>query len=114
MAKLMELDLGDALRHLAGVKTYKDRARQTEEVVARLHECGVSYLNLATSAAKVWDIADIQTTATERGYKFSDELARECLLEMLEKHDAGIGINWDTVTFWVSEYESKAEEISED
>lgn len=114
MAKLMELDLGDALRHLAGVQSYGNRMKQTEAVVARLHECGVSYLNLATSAAKVWDIADIQKTAQGRGYKFSDELARECLLEMLDRHDAGIGINWDTVTFWVIEYESKAEKISED
>ena len=55
-----------------------------------------------------WDISDVMHVAEERGYEVSDEDAHFILGLLVSEHDANIGINWDTIEYWMDHHcESK-------
>jgi hypothetical protein len=51
----------------------------------------------------VWCIDDVIGRAKERGIKLSRKKALEALEGMERRHDASMGINWDTVDCWIDE-----------
>ncbi len=61
-----------------------------------------------------WSIEDLQHTAfnLKKPYTLSDQLAQEILEKMIDKHDASIGITWDTLEYYVQEY--RPEEIEDE
>lgn len=54
--------------------------------------------------AVVWEIDDILWKAQEDGKLVTEEEAKDVLNRMLNKHDATIGINWDTIGFYIEDY----------
>lgn len=53
---------------------------------------------LTTEISITWNASDIRKLAEERGYQIpTDEECSEILEELLDKHDAEIGINWDII-----------------
>ena len=48
-----------------------------------------------------WSWEDIYETAKEKGYKCSKKKAQKILECMIRKHDASLGITWDTIECWL-------------
>ena len=54
-----------------------------------------------------WSVEDFLYKAQEINYRISKKKAEEALHRMIRKHDAELGINWDTVDYYVREYGTK-------
>jgi hypothetical protein len=52
-----------------------------------------------TQIAIIWSIEDVQ----ENHPWVTDEQAFEVLQTLKKHHDANLGINWETIDFWVEE-----------
>lgn len=52
----------------------------------------------------VWSVGDIQQDAEDAGGSISEDDARNLLHQMIRKHDASIGVSWDTIRVWVDDY----------
>jgi hypothetical protein len=50
-----------------------------------------------------WDVEDF-TEYEHYKYTITKEQAQEALESMIRKHDASIGINWDVVEYYLTEY----------
>ena len=50
-----------------------------------------------------WGVEDFLNLDAE-GYHITPENAQKALERMIEMHDAEVGINWEVVRFWFSEY----------
>ena len=48
-----------------------------------------------------WSVEDFTDYA---GFEITKEKAQEALEEMISKHDAGLGITWNTVEYYLEEY----------
>jgi len=51
-------------------------------------------------------VEDITGKAEERGLYITEERARRMLQRIEDKHDASLGINWDTINCYLDDYES--------
>jgi hypothetical protein len=56
-------------------------------------------LDPTTQIAIIWSIQDVQ----ENHPLLTDQQALEVLKTMKNHHDANVGINWETIDFWVSQ-----------
>ena len=54
--------------------------------------------------AVVWTVEDIEEIAIDDGLKISQKQAVEVLEQILDKHDATVGINWDTIRYALDKY----------
>ena len=59
---------------------------------------------LPDSISIVWGISDVIGRAEQNAYILTDQQAREILQEILRMHDANIGVTWDTLDFYISDY----------
>lgn len=50
-----------------------------------------------------WSWEDIYYPAGEQGYKCSKEQAQEILEDMIDNHDAELGINWNVVNCYIQD-----------
>jgi hypothetical protein len=62
-----------------------------------------------TQIASIWDIEDVQTINNG----LTDSKAREVLDYIERNHDAGYGINWDTIRFAIEELYPEVEHDNE-
>lgn len=53
-----------------------------------------------------WSIEDFLGQEME-GWTITEEQAQDALEHMISKHDATIGINWDTVDYYYKQYGTK-------
>lgn len=51
--------------------------------------------------AVFWMLDDVKQQAGDMEIEITDDQARDVLSLLLHKHDAGIGINWDTIGYWI-------------
>jgi len=51
----------------------------------------------------VWGAEDVKSVAKGMGYKLTKAEISNVLYEMERKHDATIGITWETIEFFVEE-----------
>lgn len=58
---------------------------------------------LLTEISIVWCDEDVRETAKQIGYTLTDEEVSNVLWLLKHKHDATIGITWDTIDFWIRE-----------
>jgi hypothetical protein len=58
----------------------------------------------------IWSVPDVLEQAKERGIKISKKEAEEILDRMENKHDATIGINWDTIDSYLGELDDERHE----
>ena len=58
-----------------------------------------SQLNPKTQIAIIWSIEDVQSIRND----LTDEQAMEVLLLVKNRHDASIGVNWDTIEYVAKE-----------
>jgi len=77
-----------------------NKIRSLEAEVARLEE--------KLSRSVTWSIADFETLADDRERMentviYDRSKFEEALRGMIRRHDASIGISWDTVEFWLDE-----------
>ena len=77
-----------------------DKIRSLEAEVARLKE--------KLSRSVTWSIEDFETVANEQEISkntviYDRSKFEEALRIMVHRHDATIGISWDTVEFWLDE-----------
>ena len=54
-----------------------------------------------------WSWEDFTGEARAQGYRISKAKAQEALEEMIKRHDAGVGISWETVYCYVQIYGTK-------
>lgn len=59
---------------------------------------------MADIDAIIWSTDDILSEAESIGKKIDGEDARYLLHRMLRKHDAGIGVTWDTIHEYLSDF----------
>lgn len=52
--------------------------------------------------AITWSTEDVISCAKEKGKRISKEKAREILAEVLHRHDASIGVNWDVINCYIN------------
>lgn len=57
-----------------------------------------------------WHIEDVLTYARDNGYKITRKQASDVLDDMLNNHDATIGINWDVIDFHINNIGCKRKE----
>lgn len=57
-----------------------------------------------TAVAIIWSIDDIFTGAQNKGMKITTSEAIDVLTRLYEKHDATLGISWDTIDFLLDDY----------
>lgn len=50
-----------------------------------------------------WSIEDFLYQEVE-GWSINKRQAQEALEHMIRKHDSSIGINWDSINYWITEY----------
>ena len=55
-------------------------------------------------AVAIWCEDDVLELAMEEGIKCSRKHAREIIDEIDHKHDATMGISWDTIRIYLNEY----------
>ena len=55
-------------------------------------------------AVAIWCEDDVLELAMEEGIKCSRKRAREIIDEIDHKHDATMGISWDTIRVYLNEY----------
>jgi len=53
-----------------------------------------------------WSVEDF-TEYKLKGWKINKKQAQEALENMIHNHDAGIGITWDTIKYYITEYGTK-------
>lgn len=53
--------------------------------------------------AIIWTVDDVKWSADDSGLKVTDEQAENILNELKANHDANIGINWDTINYYIDE-----------
>lgn len=51
-----------------------------------------------------WTLSDIIERAKSDGYLLNEQQARNVADRIEKRHDAGIGINWENISFHVSDY----------
>lgn len=56
------------------------------------------------SIAIIWGIEDVLGRAEEQEIPLTEDEARDILSWMDRKHDADIGINWDTIDCYIDMY----------
>ena len=49
----------------------------------------------------IWTTEDVLHQAKEKGVKLTEDEANEILLQMERKHDADVGINWETIDDYI-------------
>jgi hypothetical protein len=54
--------------------------------------------NPNTQIAIIWSITDVKEVRPD----LTDEQAMDVLLRVESKHDANIGVNWDTLAYWAN------------
>lgn len=57
-----------------------------------------------------WSLEDVQQQAEDDGLLLSLNQQKRVLSLVSSKHDATIGINWDTISYWISEVYQQEEE----
>ena len=55
-------------------------------------------------AVAIWCEDDVLELAKEKGIKCSRKRAREIIDEVDRKHDATLGISWDTISIYLDDY----------
>lgn len=70
----------------------KDEAKRRLELVEGNHVC-----------VQIWQAGDVISRAEERGITLTETEANWVLDEMDHRQDASIGINWDTMDFYIDE-----------
>ncbi|MBC8276115.1 MAG: hypothetical protein H8E40_14260 [Chloroflexi bacterium] len=55
-------------------------------------------------AVAIWCEDDVLELAKEKGIKCSRKRAREIIDKVDRKHDATMGISWDTISVYLDEY----------
>ena len=66
----------------------------------------IDYMNnkgLKTSISIVWCAEDVLVKADEIGIELTGEQVSDVLGYVERKHDASIGVNWDTIGYWIDE-----------
>lgn len=58
-----------------------------------------------------WSVEDFLSLEVE-GFRINQEQAQEALERMIQKHDAGLGISWDTLEYYYEEYGTKDESVT--
>lgn len=58
----------------------------------------------------IWSVDDILFRAHERGVKVSQSEAEDIIDEMEDKHDATMGLNWDTIDCYLGDLDDKRRE----
>ena len=62
---------------------------------------------LPTKVSVSWCAEDVQGRADEMGVQITKEQIGEVLYLIVDKHDASLGITWDTIDFYISEVTSE-------
>ena len=50
-----------------------------------------------------WSTEDVLHQAKEKGVKLTEDEANEMLLQMERKHDADVGISWQTIDVYIDD-----------
>lgn len=61
-----------------------------------------------------WSTQDVLDQAEQDGKSISAEDARELLHKIVRAHDAGVGISWDTISEYLSDFPDSREVKSHD
>ena len=61
----------------------------------------LKWMERGEAIAIIWSIGDVTMTAKGMDIELSDEEARHVLRLLSHKHDADIGISWDTIEAWI-------------
>ncbi len=64
---------------------------------------------LITKISISWCDEDVKHQANEIGEKLTDKEISEVLYQVEKRHDASMGITWDTISYWVQEIVFKRE-----
>lgn len=59
----------------------------------------LNYYNSESEIALIWSIDDVKAVRSD----LSDEQALVVLQEVKRRHDATIGVSWDTLKIWADE-----------
>lgn len=77
--------------------------KDIQEVIDMLSSPDIGYCE--------WSVEDVLMQAQNEGLRISTEDAKELLADMMRKHDASIGINWDTISTYLNSGAYGTEEI---
>lgn len=66
--------------------------------IAEARERLSNYSDDMPCAMVLWGPGDVKGFAQEKGHDLSDERVAEILDELDHRHDASIGISWDTIS----------------
>jgi len=51
----------------------------------------------------IWGRDDVIATAKNAGYELTDDEIDEVLYCLIDRHDADVGVSWETIDFWIEE-----------
>ena len=60
----------------------------------------------------VWSTLDIQSQAESMGLSLDDDQAYEILEQVIDDHDASIGVAWDLIEYYIYESEYYKEQVN--
>jgi len=98
--------LGSIFLKSLGWKNIKNiKQGYSDEIIIEMKEgpsAGVKFLPPGT-ACVVWSVEDFEHRAEERDNEYDSSKFEDALHQMIHKHDATLGISWDTIDFWLDE-----------
>ena len=60
----------------------------------------------------VWSTLYSQSQAESMGLSLDDDQAYEILEQVIDDHDANIGVSWDTLEYYITESEYYKEQVN--
>ena len=79
----------------------------TEELNAFLYDDKGDLVEVASG----WHIEDVLGQAKNDDVEITREQAQSVLGYLINKHDATIGINWDTISYWIDYIVEEDEDV---
>lgn len=84
------------------MKNYVERLTEianalTDETVKEDILIVLDAIDISNTIYMSWNVEDVLVRAEDRDIELTEDEARKILHQLDEKHDASIGINWDTI-----------------
>lgn len=104
-----------ALRAETALEEYKKDLSHWQD---KYHELEVKYSDLQQkyddldSRSVTWSVIDFMSQEID-GWQISEDQAADALYDMIQNHDASIGISWDTVDEYIYQHGEEVEEGEE-
>jgi len=113
MSAITQQDLLDHAGHSLSIYSY-GKGDDSHSTTIECDDCSTVLMSIEDDVRSIhWSIDDFLNYEMSSEWIITEEQAREALKDMIDHHDASIGITWDTVEYYYQKYGTNTEEDEE-